>query len=77
MTELSFSSNIWKDDNLPLYVILNALSCIQFMFLLRLGLWNIQTNGQYPNCNSIKAFIIMLFSSMFMKGARRTRALRF
>ena len=58
VTELSFSSKFWKDDDLSLYVILNALSCIRFILLLRLRLWNIQTNGQYPNCHSIKAFII-------------------
>ena len=56
---------------------LNALSCIRFIFLLRLRLWNIQTNKQYSSCDSIKAFIIILFLSTFMKGARRTRALSF
>ena len=60
MIELSLPRNFWKDDDLSLYVILNALSCIQFILLLRLRLWNIQTNGQYPNCDSIKAFITIL-----------------
>ena len=67
----------WKDDGLSLYVILNAISCIRFVLLLRLRLWNIQTNGQYPNCDSMKAFIIILFLSTFMKRARRTWALSF
>ena len=61
VTELSFLGNFWKDNDLPLYVILNALLCIRFILLLRLWLWNILTNGQYPNCNSIKAFIIIIF----------------
>ena len=61
VAELSFSSKFWKDDDLSLYVILNALLCIQFMLLLRLRLWNIQTNGQYPNCDSMKAFIYHSF----------------
>ena len=75
--ELSFSRNFWKDADLSLYVIFNALSCIRFILLLRLRLWNTQTNGQYLNCDSIKAFTIILFLSTFMKGARRTRALGF
>ena len=33
-------------DVLSWYVILRALLCIQFIFLLRLVLWNIQINGQ-------------------------------
>ena len=27
LTELSFSSNFWKDDNLSLYVTFNVLAC--------------------------------------------------
>ena len=75
VTELSFSSKFWKDDDLSLYVILNALLCIRFILSLRVRLWNIKSNRQYPNCDSIKDFIIILFLSMFMKGARWTRAL--
>ena len=56
VAELSFSSKFWKDDNLSLYVILIALSCIRFILLLKLRLWNIQTNGQYKNCDSIITF---------------------
>ena len=77
VTELSFSSKFWKDDDLSLYVILNALSCIRFILLLRFRLWNIQTNRQYPNGDSVKAFIIIVFLSTIMKGARWTRALSF
>ena len=64
VTELSFSSNFWKDDDFSLYIILDALSCIRLVLLLRLWLWKIQTNGQYPNCDSIKAFIIIFFISV-------------
>ena len=31
VTELSLSSKSWKDDDLLLYIILNALSCIRFV----------------------------------------------
>ena len=48
-----------------------------FHLLLRLQLWNIQTNRQYPNCDSIKAFITILFLSTFIKGARQARTLSF
>ena len=61
VTELSFSSNFWKDDDLSCYAILSALSCIQFILLLMLRLWNIQINGRYPNYDSVKAFIVILF----------------
>ena len=47
------------------------------ILLLRLQLWNIQNNGQYANCDSMKDFIIILFLSTYMKEARRTRALSF
>ena len=52
---------IWKNNDLSLYVILNALSCIQLILFFRLRLWNIQTNEQHPNCDSIKASITNLF----------------
>ena len=61
MTELSFLRNFWKDDDLSLYV--------------RLRQWNIQTNEQYSNCNSLKAFITIYFLSTVMKGVRRARTL--
>ena len=77
LTELSFSSKFWKDDDLSLYLILNARSCIRFILLLSLRLWNIQANGQFPNCDYVKAFIIILFLTTFMKGVRRTKALSF
>ena len=67
VTELSFSSNFWKDDDLSLYVILNALSYIWFILLLRLRLWNIQTNGQDPNYDFVKAFIIIVFNQCSWK----------
>ena len=41
--ELSLSTKFWKDDDLPLHAILNALSCMRFNLLLRFRLWNIQT----------------------------------
>ena len=66
-----------KDDDLSLYVILNALSCIRFILMLRLRLCNIHTNEQYPSCDSIKAFIIIIFLSACMKDARQTKALNF
>ena len=53
-----------------MYVILDAVSCIRFILLLRVRLWNIQTNEQHPNCNSIKLFITIPFLSAFMKDAR-------
>ena len=35
LTELSFSNNFWKDGDLSLYVILNALSCIRYYFIVK------------------------------------------
>ena len=74
VTELSFWSKFWKDDDLSLYVILNAVSCIRFVLLLRPRLWNIQTNGQYPNCDSMKAFIIILF---YQRSWKTNKSIRF
>ena len=45
-TELSLFSSSWNVDVLSWYVILRALSCIEFILLLRRLLWNIQINGQ-------------------------------
>ena len=67
VTELSFSSNFWKDDDLLLYLILNALSRTRFILLVSLRLCNIQPNGKYPNCDSIKAFITILFYQRLWK----------
>ena len=62
-TELSFFNRFSNGDDLSPYVILNALSCKEFILLLRLLLWNIQTKGQYPNWDVIYAFItVFLFS---------------
>ena len=79
VTELSFSSNFWKDYDLPLYLILNALSCIRLILLLKLWHWSIETNRQYLNWDIIETFIvtILFFFSTFMKGASRARALSF
>ena len=41
-----FFSSSWNVDVLSWYVILRDLSCIEFILLLRLLLWNIQINGQ-------------------------------
>ena len=67
VTELSFSSNFWKDDDLLLYLILNALSRTRFILLVSLRLCNIQPNGKYSNCDSIKAFITILFYQRLWK----------
>ena len=45
VTDLSLSSNFWKDHDLPLCAIFNALSCMRFILLLRIRLWHIQTKG--------------------------------
>ena len=59
--ELFFSSNFWEDDDFSLFVILSALSWIRFILLLKPRVWNIQTNGQYLNSDSIKAFLKFFF----------------
>ena len=75
--ELSLSTKFWKDDDLPPYATLNALSCMRFILLLRFRLWNIQTKGLYLNRDSLKVFIIILLLLTFTKGARRDRELTF
>ena len=62
---------------MTLHILLNALSGIPFISLLKLRLWNIQTKGQYPNWVSMKAFMNIVFLLTFMKGIKRARALRF
>ena len=53
------------------------LSCIQFILLLRLRLWKIQTKGQHLNRDSMKDFILILHLLTSMNGARRAKVLRF
>ena len=43
-----------------------ALSWIEFILLLRRLLWNIQINGQYPNWDVTKDFIIIFLFCIFM-----------
>ena len=45
-TELSLFCSSWNVDTLSWYFIVRALSCIEFILLLRRLLWNIQINGQ-------------------------------
>ena len=65
VTELSFSSNFWKDYDLPLYLILNALSCIRLILLLKLWHWSIETNRQYLNWDIIETFIVTILFFFF------------
>ena len=63
-TEFYFFNRSWNEDDLSPYVILNALSCKEFVLLLRPLLWNIQTKGQYPNWDATNPFITV---SLFFK----------
>ena len=58
--ELSFAKSCWNVESESLYTNLSALSCSLFIIVLSVLLWNIQTNGQFPNWDSIKAFMITL-----------------
>ena len=66
VTELPFSSSFWNDGDLSFYVILNALSCIRFI-LLWFSLWNSKTNGQYLNCDFMKASLLFSFFQLSWK----------
>ena len=65
-TELSFFNRSWNEDDLSPYVILNALSCKEFILLLRSLLWNIQTYEQYLNWDVTKAFTTGFYFSRHM-----------
>ena len=45
--------------------------------LLVFRLWNIKTNGQYPNWDSVKTVLIVLLLLTFMKDATREKAFSF
>ena len=65
------------DDDLSLYVILKARSWIRFILLLSPLIWSIHIRGEYPNCDSINDFMVILFLLKFMKGAIWASALSF
>ena len=65
-TELSFLNRSWNKDDIKPYVILNVLSYEEFILLLRLLLWNIQTKEQYPNWDVTNAFTSYFLFSRHM-----------
>ena len=61
-TGLSFFNKSQNEDDLWPHVILNALSCKEFILLLKPLLWNIQIKGQYPNWDVTNVFVtVFLF----------------
>ena len=51
---------------MSLYTSTGALSCNLFILLFSVLLWYIHTRGQYPNCDSMNAFIIILNFTVFI-----------
>ena len=76
-TELSFLNSSWNEDDLSPYVILNTLSCKEFILLLKPLLRNIQTKGQYPNWDVNKCFHNCLPFSRHMYEATLANVLSF
>ena len=74
-----FINQILERWDVPLYVTLNALSCMRFILLLRFRLWNIQTKGQYLNWHSLKVFILLLLllHPFVQKGCKTRERINF
>ena len=66
-----------KDVIRFLYTTHKALSWILFIRLFNLLLWNIHTNGQYPNWKKTKAFIVTLHWLKFIKCTTFDNAFNF
>ena len=68
VNDLSFLSKFINEEQLSLYtIILRDLSWRLLMQLFNVLLWNIQIKGQYPNWDSINAFIILFNLSVVIK----------
>ena len=65
--ELSLFRSSLNVNWLSSYTIRRDLSWILSIRLFSFLLWNIQTSGQYPNCECTKDFIIILRCFMFIK----------
>ena len=66
VVELSISRSSINEDVWSWKIILNALSRSLSIRLFNFLIWNILTNGQQPNSEAIKAFIVILRLRMLM-----------
>ena len=73
----SLFSSYWNVDVLSWYVILRALSCIEFILLLKRLLWNIQTNLQQLTWKVTKDLMIILRFCILLQEASLARVFNF
>ena len=76
-TKMSLFSSYWNVDVLSWHVILRALSCIEFILLLKCLLWNIQINLQQLTWKVTKDLMIILRFCILLQEASLARVFNF